>query len=136
MDRTPIYCADEKATKGFVKSYRNLHFYWILGAGHYVSTSCCSRVTLHSSFLLMVYVEWTIISSQICSFYQNYQVEVVFIVITSEIRFTFSFFSWFNSPLILLFSVYLKGRVWIFIIKICFALYQLVCCTNKNGVMS
>ncbi|KAL3530481.1 hypothetical protein ACH5RR_009803 [Cinchona calisaya] len=36
MDRTPMYCADDKATKGFVKSYRNLRFYWILGAGHYV----------------------------------------------------------------------------------------------------
>ncbi|KAG8387573.1 hypothetical protein BUALT_Bualt02G0035400 [Buddleja alternifolia] len=36
MDRTPIYCGKEKMTKGFRKSYRNLHFYWILGAGHFV----------------------------------------------------------------------------------------------------
>ncbi|KAI3461351.1 hypothetical protein Pfo_018014 [Paulownia fortunei] len=36
MDRTPIYCGDSKITKGFTKSYRNLHFYWILGAGHFV----------------------------------------------------------------------------------------------------
>ncbi|CAI9785901.1 unnamed protein product [Fraxinus pennsylvanica] len=36
MDRTPLYCEDEKITKGFTKSYRNLHFYWILGAGHFV----------------------------------------------------------------------------------------------------
>lgn len=36
MDRTPIYCGDETITKGFLKSYRNLHFYWILGAGHFV----------------------------------------------------------------------------------------------------
>uniref|UniRef100_A0A5B7A3I8 Carboxypeptidase n=1 Tax=Davidia involucrata TaxID=16924 RepID=A0A5B7A3I8_DAVIN len=36
MDRTPIYCGDETVTKGFTKSYRNLHFYWILGAGHFV----------------------------------------------------------------------------------------------------
>ncbi|KZV42612.1 serine carboxypeptidase-like 51-like [Dorcoceras hygrometricum] len=38
-DRTPIYCGQEKMTKGFYKSYRNLHFYWILGAGHFVSLS-------------------------------------------------------------------------------------------------
>ncbi|KAM7528030.1 hypothetical protein LguiB_031440 [Lonicera macranthoides] len=38
MDRTPIYCGNEKITKGFTKSYKNLHFYWILGAGHFVST--------------------------------------------------------------------------------------------------
>ncbi|KAF8403170.1 hypothetical protein HHK36_011267 [Tetracentron sinense] len=37
LDRTPLYCGqDETVTKGFVKSYRNLHFYWILGAGHFV----------------------------------------------------------------------------------------------------
>ncbi|KAL8089929.1 serine carboxypeptidase-like 51 [Apium graveolens] len=36
MDRTPLYCGNEKGTKGFTKSYRNLHFYWILNAGHYV----------------------------------------------------------------------------------------------------
>lgn len=34
--RTPLYCGGE-ATKGFTKSYKNLHFYWILGAGHFVS---------------------------------------------------------------------------------------------------
>ncbi|GAA0157269.1 serine protease [Lithospermum erythrorhizon] len=36
MDRTPLYCGGERMTKGFTKSYRNLHFYWILGAGHFV----------------------------------------------------------------------------------------------------
>ncbi|KAL2507475.1 Serine carboxypeptidase-like 51 [Forsythia ovata] len=36
LDRTPIYCNGEKTTKGFTKSYKNLHFYWILGAGHFV----------------------------------------------------------------------------------------------------
>ncbi|WOL18233.1 serine carboxypeptidase-like 51 [Canna indica] len=35
MDRTPLYC-DSEVTKGFLKSYKNLHFYWILGAGHFV----------------------------------------------------------------------------------------------------
>ncbi|XAR60053.1 Carboxypeptidase C [Bertholletia excelsa] len=34
--RTPIYCGGVKVTKGFTKSFRNLHFYWILGAGHFV----------------------------------------------------------------------------------------------------
>ncbi|KAL2511171.1 Serine carboxypeptidase-like 51 [Abeliophyllum distichum] len=36
IDRTPLYCGEGKITKGFTKSYRNLHFYWILGAGHFV----------------------------------------------------------------------------------------------------
>ncbi|XP_042447643.1 serine carboxypeptidase-like 51 isoform X1 [Zingiber officinale] len=39
IDRTPLYCSsseEAEATKGFLKSYKNLHFYWILGAGHFV----------------------------------------------------------------------------------------------------
>ncbi|KAL6858752.1 hypothetical protein ACP4OV_017754 [Aristida adscensionis] len=34
--RTPIYCDKEgkTGTQAFVKSYKNLKFYWILGAGH------------------------------------------------------------------------------------------------------
>ncbi|KAL8255634.1 hypothetical protein R6Q59_030701 [Mikania micrantha] len=36
IDRTPLYCGDGRMTKGFTKSYKNLHFYWILGAGHFV----------------------------------------------------------------------------------------------------
>ncbi|XP_027120538.1 serine carboxypeptidase-like 51 [Coffea arabica] len=35
-DRTPLYCGGDKSIKGFTKSYRNLHFYWILNAGHFV----------------------------------------------------------------------------------------------------
>ncbi|XWS28657.1 hypothetical protein CRYUN_Cryun25bG0089700 [Craigia yunnanensis] len=35
-ERTPLYCKDDQATKGFIKSYKNLQFYWILGAGHFV----------------------------------------------------------------------------------------------------
>ncbi|CAL5000340.1 unnamed protein product [Urochloa decumbens] len=36
--RTPIYCKKEgqSGTQAFVKSYKNLKFYWILGAGHMV----------------------------------------------------------------------------------------------------
>ncbi|XP_022730585.1 serine carboxypeptidase-like 51 isoform X1 [Durio zibethinus] len=34
--RTPLYCKDDQATKGFIKSYKNLQFYWILEAGHFV----------------------------------------------------------------------------------------------------
>lgn len=37
MDRTPIHCGQERMTKGFIRSYKNFHFYWILGAGHFVS---------------------------------------------------------------------------------------------------
>lgn len=36
MERNPIYCGGDKVTKAFTKSYKNLHFYWILGAGHFV----------------------------------------------------------------------------------------------------
>ncbi|KAL7153982.1 hypothetical protein ABFS83_04G204500 [Erythranthe nasuta] len=36
MPRTPLFCGEEKITKAFFKSYKNLHFYWILGAGHFV----------------------------------------------------------------------------------------------------
>ncbi|XP_059429796.1 serine carboxypeptidase-like 51 [Corylus avellana] len=35
-DRTNLYCGDKKGTQGFTKSSKNLHMYWILGAGHFV----------------------------------------------------------------------------------------------------
>ncbi|XP_022985845.1 serine carboxypeptidase-like 51 [Cucurbita maxima] len=35
-ERTTLFCGNEKHTKGFTKSHKNLHFYWILGAGHFV----------------------------------------------------------------------------------------------------
>ncbi|KAL4295997.1 hypothetical protein GQ457_12G027850 [Hibiscus cannabinus] len=35
-ERSPLYCKEDGATKGFYKSYRNLQFFWILGAGHFV----------------------------------------------------------------------------------------------------
>ncbi|KAJ1397777.1 Peptidase S10, serine carboxypeptidase [Sesbania bispinosa] len=35
-DRTPLYCKGDRRTKGFVRSYKNLRFYWILRAGHFV----------------------------------------------------------------------------------------------------
>ncbi|KAK9690080.1 hypothetical protein RND81_09G103500 [Saponaria officinalis] len=34
-ERTPLYCGANKGTKGFKRSYKNFHFYWILGAGHF-----------------------------------------------------------------------------------------------------
>jgi serine carboxypeptidase 1 len=37
LPRQPLYCGNSKGTKAFVRSYKNLHFYWILGAGHFVS---------------------------------------------------------------------------------------------------
>ncbi|KAJ0087694.1 hypothetical protein Patl1_32291 [Pistacia atlantica] len=37
LKRFPLYCGnDESITKGFVTSYKNLFFYWILGSGHFV----------------------------------------------------------------------------------------------------
>ncbi|URE17743.1 Nucleotidyltransferase domain [Musa troglodytarum] len=49
MDRKPIYCSGEEAgvTKGFLKSYHNLHFYWILGAGHFAEQSA-SEFDIHT----------------------------------------------------------------------------------------
>ncbi|KAK4855867.1 hypothetical protein QYF36_011828 [Acer negundo] len=34
--RSPLHCGADRLTRGFSKSYKNLHFYWILGAGHFV----------------------------------------------------------------------------------------------------
>ncbi|KAL6878235.1 hypothetical protein ACP4OV_012405 [Aristida adscensionis] len=34
--RQPLYSGPNNATQAFVRSYKNLHFYWILGAGHFV----------------------------------------------------------------------------------------------------
>ncbi|KAK3147041.1 hypothetical protein QOZ80_3BG0277300 [Eleusine coracana subsp. coracana] len=36
LPRQSLYCGLSKGTKAFVRSYKNLHFYWILGAGHFV----------------------------------------------------------------------------------------------------
>nr|ABK95846.1 unknown [Populus trichocarpa] len=37
MNRTPLLCgAEGQLTKGFTRSYKNLNFFWILGAGHFV----------------------------------------------------------------------------------------------------
>ncbi|KAG1361343.1 serine carboxypeptidase-like 51 [Cocos nucifera] len=36
LERKPLYCNNDGVTRGFLKSYQNLHFYWILGAGHFV----------------------------------------------------------------------------------------------------
>ncbi|XP_040377565.1 serine carboxypeptidase-like 51 [Oryza brachyantha] len=38
VPRKPIHnCKPGYLTNGFVRSYKNLHFYWVLGAGHYVA---------------------------------------------------------------------------------------------------
>ncbi|PQQ14103.1 serine carboxypeptidase-like 51 isoform X2 [Prunus yedoensis var. nudiflora] len=34
--RIPLFCGNDRFTRGFTRSYKNLHFYWILGAGHFV----------------------------------------------------------------------------------------------------
>ncbi|KAJ1699641.1 hypothetical protein LUZ63_008153 [Rhynchospora breviuscula] len=37
LARTPLYCdGSDGGTKGFYRSYQNLHFYWVLHAGHFV----------------------------------------------------------------------------------------------------
>ncbi|KAI0510024.1 hypothetical protein KFK09_010624 [Dendrobium nobile] len=35
-ERSPMYCGNDGVTAAFKKSYKNFHFYWILGAGHFV----------------------------------------------------------------------------------------------------
>lgn len=45
LPRQPLYCGPGKGTKAFVRSYKNLHFYWIIGAGHFVSSCCAISVT-------------------------------------------------------------------------------------------
>jgi serine carboxypeptidase 1 len=37
LPRQSLHCGPSKGTKGFVRSYKNLQFYWILGAGQYLS---------------------------------------------------------------------------------------------------
>ncbi|KAK3010469.1 hypothetical protein RJ639_013021 [Escallonia herrerae] len=59
MERTPMYCGNDKMTKGYTKTYRNLHFYWILGAGHFVSQN-------HHIFLVLLAL--TVASAIIMSF--------------------------------------------------------------------
>ncbi|XP_042043088.1 serine carboxypeptidase-like 51 isoform X1 [Salvia splendens] len=52
MERTPMYCGKERITKGFTKSYKNLHFYWILGAGHFVPVDQpCVALSMINSIL-------------------------------------------------------------------------------------
>ncbi|KAL6878231.1 hypothetical protein ACP4OV_012401 [Aristida adscensionis] len=36
LARQPLFCGTSKGTKAFVRSYKNLQFYWVLGAGHFV----------------------------------------------------------------------------------------------------
>ncbi|KAK4286397.1 hypothetical protein QN277_002957 [Acacia crassicarpa] len=46
-ERRALYCGSETKTKGFVKSYKNLRFYWIVGAGHMVpSDQPCMALTM------------------------------------------------------------------------------------------
>ncbi|KAL6878439.1 hypothetical protein ACP4OV_012609 [Aristida adscensionis] len=50
LPRQPLYCGTSKGTKAFVRSYKNLHFYWILGAGHYVpADQPCIALSMISS---------------------------------------------------------------------------------------
>ncbi|CAH9093916.1 unnamed protein product [Cuscuta epithymum] len=48
-ERTPIYCGRSGGTKAFTKSYQNLNFYWIIGAGHFVPVDqpCVSLDMVH-----------------------------------------------------------------------------------------
>ncbi|OEL24099.1 Serine carboxypeptidase-like 51 [Dichanthelium oligosanthes] len=50
LPRQPLYCGQIQGTKAFVRSYKNLHFYWILGAGHFVpADQPCIALSMISS---------------------------------------------------------------------------------------
>ncbi|KAG2540272.1 hypothetical protein PVAP13_9NG538800 [Panicum virgatum] len=50
LPRESLYCGQSKGTKAFVRSYKNLHFYWILGAGHFVpADQPCIALSMISS---------------------------------------------------------------------------------------
>ncbi|PAN49319.1 hypothetical protein PAHAL_9G440700 [Panicum hallii] len=52
LPRQPLYCGASKGIKAFVRSYKNLHFYWILGAGHYVPVDQpCIALSMISSII-------------------------------------------------------------------------------------
>ncbi|XP_073356714.1 serine carboxypeptidase-like 51 [Aegilops tauschii subsp. strangulata] len=50
LPRQPLYCGSSKVTQAFVRSYKNLHFYWILQAGHFVpADQPCIALSMISS---------------------------------------------------------------------------------------
>ncbi|KQJ93707.1 hypothetical protein BRADI_3g06230v3 [Brachypodium distachyon] len=50
LPRQPLYCGSSKVTQAFVRTYKNLHFYWILGAGHFVpADQPCVALSMISS---------------------------------------------------------------------------------------
>ncbi|KAF7082894.1 hypothetical protein CFC21_086728 [Triticum aestivum] len=50
LPRQPLYCGSSKVTQAFVRSYKNLHFYWILRAGHFVpADQPCIALSMISS---------------------------------------------------------------------------------------
>ncbi|KAF2939567.1 hypothetical protein DAI22_03g205100 [Oryza sativa Japonica Group] len=50
LPRQHLKCGSSKGTKAFVRSYKNLHFYWILGAGHFVpADQPCIALSMISS---------------------------------------------------------------------------------------
>lgn len=65
-DRTPLYCGNDSFTRGFTRSYKNFHFYWILGAGHFVSHN------LPLSLLLSYYACHVLIITPYSSFTHNH----------------------------------------------------------------
>ncbi|KAL6653239.1 hypothetical protein ACP70R_012164 [Stipagrostis hirtigluma subsp. patula] len=53
LPRNPLhYCRPYNQTNAFVRSYKNLHFYWVLGAGHMVPVDQpCTAVNMISSIV-------------------------------------------------------------------------------------
>ncbi|KAF6147464.1 hypothetical protein GIB67_021290 [Kingdonia uniflora] len=53
LDRTPLYCGNDTRTRGFTKSHKNLHFYWILGAGHFKLICFGGNVKAHIELIIL-----------------------------------------------------------------------------------
>ncbi|KAF7848017.1 hypothetical protein BT93_L2360 [Corymbia citriodora subsp. variegata] len=49
LERTPLFCGTRSGTKAFKRSYKNFHFYWILGAGHFVSQTLYNAATSNTT---------------------------------------------------------------------------------------
>ncbi|XP_065867738.1 serine carboxypeptidase-like 51 [Euphorbia lathyris] len=58
--RSPLFCGQNRKTRGFIKSYQNLNFYWILGAGHFVPVDqpCTALRMVHAITQSPAKLDW------------------------------------------------------------------------------
>ncbi|KAI7984869.1 Serine carboxypeptidase-like 51 [Camellia lanceoleosa] len=66
LSRTPLFCGEDNiTTKAFVRSYKNLFFYWILGAGHFVKFRAIEVQCLFLGFAVLatMSVSWLLMET-------------------------------------------------------------------------